>query len=68
MEKKKTIDWKEIFSFIFCIALAVLIACLFRHYVGQRILVDGSSMENTLHTGDNLITDKISYRFQDPER
>ena len=25
-------------------------------------------MENTLHNGDNLIVDKLSYRFHDPER
>ena len=25
-------------------------------------------MENTLHNGDNLIVDKLSYRFRDPER
>lgn len=37
-------------------------------YVGQRTRVDGSSMENTLTNGDNLIVDKISYRFHEPER
>ena len=25
-------------------------------------------MENTLHNGDNLIVDKLSYRFHDPDR
>ena len=30
--------------------------------------VEGASMENTLHNGDNLIVDKLSYRFRDPER
>lgn len=37
-------------------------------YVGQRTRVIGSSMETTLSDGDNLIVDKISYRFQDPKR
>ena len=37
-------------------------------YVGQRTKVSGSSMETTLSDGDNLIVDKISYRFKDPER
>ena len=36
--------------------------------VGQRTEVEGASMENTLHNGDNLIVDKLSYRFHDPER
>lgn len=38
------------------------------HYVGQRTQVQGSSMEPTLSPEDNLIVDKISYRFHDPER
>lgn len=38
------------------------------HFVGQRTQVQGSSMEPTLSTEDNLIVDKISYRFRDPER
>lgn len=38
------------------------------HFVGQRTQVQGSSMEPTLNTEDNLIVDKISYRFHDPER
>lgn len=37
-------------------------------FVGQRTEVDGSSMEPTLSDGDNLIVDKMTYRFQDPER
>lgn len=37
-------------------------------FVGQRTVVNGRSMESTLHDGDNLILDKISYRFTDPER
>ena len=38
------------------------------HFVGQRTQVQGDSMEPTLSTEDNLIVDKISYRFHDPER
>lgn len=38
------------------------------HFVGQRTQVQGSSMEATLSAEDNLIVDKLSYRFHDPER
>ena len=38
------------------------------NYVGQRTMVSGQSMEPTLSDGDNLIVDKISYRFRDPQR
>lgn len=49
--------------------LGVLLAILcLTTYVGQRTRVDGTSMEPTLQDGDNLIVDKISYRFGDPER
>lgn len=37
-------------------------------FVGQRTKVDGSSMEPMLSNGDNLIVDKITYRFTDPKR
>lgn len=49
--------------------LIVLLAILLLiTYVGQRTRVDGESMEPTLQDGDNLIVDKISYRFKEPER
>lgn len=49
--------------------LAVLILTfLVVTYVGQRTKVSGSSMEPKLSDGDNLIVDKISYRFSEPER
>lgn len=37
-------------------------------FVGQRTVVQGSSMENTLIDGDNLIVDKLTYRFHEPNR
>ena len=43
-------------------------AWLIVHFVAQRTVVDGPSMETTLYDGDNLIIDKISYRFEDPKR
>lgn len=59
---------KEIFSTSLYL-LGVLIACyLLVQYVGQRTEVVGSSMETTLSDGDNLIVDKITYRFKAPRR
>lgn len=48
--------------------VVLLITYLIILYVGQRTEVSGSSMEPTLSDGDNLIVDKISYRFKEPER
>ncbi len=47
---------------VLCIVYLVI------HFVGQRTQVQGSSMEPTFSTADNLIVDKLSYRFHDPER
>ena len=46
----------------------VIVSFLIVRYVGQRTEVIGSSMVPTLEDGDQLITDKISYRFSDPQR
>ncbi len=52
------------------IYLLLLITCVFiiPKYVVQRTKVSGPSMLNTLHNGDNLIVEKVSYRFHDPRR
>ena len=54
---------KEILSFVLYFVIVIAAMLLIIHYVGQRTEVSGSSMENTLSDGDNLIVDKISYRF-----
>ena len=59
---------KEILSTSVYLLVVLLITYLIVNFVGQRTEVVGSSMENTLSDGDNLIVDKISYRFRDPER
>lgn len=59
---------RECVSFILYLIVIVVLTFLMIRYVGQRTRVDGSSMENTLTNGDNLIVDKISYRFHEPER
>ena len=59
---------KEILSISIYLLLVFCAAYLIVTYVGQRTQVSGSSMETTLSDGDHLIVDKISYRFEDPER
>ena len=66
--QKEVSIWKEILGWILYIAIFLGVTYLIITYVGQRTRVSGDSMESTLHTGDNLIVDKISYRFRDPER
>ena len=58
----------EIIQLVTYILVIFVITFLILHFVGQRTMVSGSSMEDTLSDGDNLIVEKISYRFNDPER
>ncbi len=66
---KKPFDMKkEILSWVVYILFGLVLAYALVGFVGQRTCVDGESMMNTLNDGDNLIVDKLSYRFSDPER
>lgn len=59
---------KEIIELIVYVAVVLVITFLIVTFVGQRTQVSGPSMMNTLNDGDNLIVDKISYRFTNPKR
>ena len=59
---------KEVLSWLIYILILVAITFLINNFVGQRTHVKGASMEPQLSDGDNLIVDKISYRFRSPER
>lgn len=59
---------RELLGWLFYILIIIGLTYLIITYVGQRTRVSGSSMETTLSDGDNLIVDKLSYRFQDPKR
>ena len=59
---------KEILSTSIYLLVVLCAAYLIITYVGQRTQVSGSSMETTLSDGDNLLVDKITYRFSDPKR
>ena len=66
--KKKNKKIRELFGGVAYIVVLVCIVHLTVTYVGQRTVVAGDSMLNTLHDKDNLIIDKVSFRFRDPER
>ena len=67
MEEESS-KFKEILSWIIYIVAIVAITFFIITFVGQRTKVSGRSMENTLHDGDNLIVEKVSYRFREPKR
>lgn len=62
-------DWKkELLSWVLYIGAVIVLTWFILTFVGQRTVVEGRSMNSTLNNRDNLIVEKISYRFHDPER
>jgi signal peptidase I len=48
--------------------VAVALALTFNTFVAQIIIVDGSSMEPTLHNSERMFVTRYTYRFRLPER
>jgi len=67
-EKQKRSLLKDLLGMLTYVGVVCVITVLIITYVGQRTHVSGSSMENTLSHGDNLIVDKITYRLREPQR
>lgn len=67
-EEPKHSKLREVLSFLAYAALVFGITFLIITFVGQRTKVSGNSMYDTLEDGDNLILEKLSYRFHEPER
>lgn len=55
---------KENYGYIIIIVLIIII----RSFVITPVVVDGPSMEDTLHDNELLLLDKISYNFQEIKR
>lgn len=56
------VDW------IVVVAVALTVAFLVRGFGLAHFVVDGSSMDSTLATGDRVFVNKLSYRLHDPNR
>lgn len=60
--RRSAIDWLVV------AAVAVGAALVVRLLVVQQFAVEGDSMLGTLHSGDRVMVNKLSYRFHDPSR
>jgi signal peptidase I len=60
--RRALLDW------VIVIAVALLVAFLVRTFVLAHFVVDGTSMASTLHDGDRVFVNKLSYRLHDPRR
>lgn len=70
-KKQKTMAKKilgGIAEFLVYVLIAVVCLMVVPKYVVQRTEVSGDSMERTLQNEDNILVEKLSYRFGDPER
>lgn len=67
-EKNKKKKWNSFLEICLYIFLAAALTYFVLTFVGQRTSVHGSSMYPTLNDGDQLVVEKISYRFKKPER
>ena len=71
-EEEKQVEkmnWgKKALNLLLYVAAVLLVSYLLVHFVVQRTVVSGDSMNPTLNTNDNVLVDKISYRFKDIER
>lgn len=59
---------KELFNTGLYLLFVLLATWFIITFVGQRTVVDGTSMNPYLNDKDQLIVDKLSYRFHEPER
>ncbi|GFZ32894.1 signal peptidase I [Clostridium zeae] len=66
LEKKKI--FKEVMSWVYTIAGALILVTILDTKVFAMVQVQQRSMENTLHDGQELLVDKVSYDFTEPQR
>lgn len=58
---------REIFSWIFGIAVSIFIAAVLVYFFGMQINVVGTSMEPTLYNEQVILLDRFSYTFSAPK-
>ncbi|MFO0718793.1 MAG: signal peptidase I [Candidatus Paceibacterota bacterium] len=64
-QKKQSGFFMEIVKFT---TIAVIIVVPFRLFIAQPFVVNGASMDPTFDTGEYLIVDQVTYKFEAPER
>ncbi|HHV61883.1 MAG TPA: signal peptidase I [Firmicutes bacterium] len=58
----------EIMEYLQAFVIAVVLAAFIITFIAQSFVVQGSSMEPTLHNGERLLVNKFIYRFREPAR
>lgn len=55
-------------DFVIYLLVVVLIALSVRLFVGEPVLIEGQSMYPTLHDGERIVVEKLTYYAQEPAR
>ena len=63
--KRESSFFMEIVKFTI---LAIIVVVPFRLFIAQPFVVSGASMDPAFETGEYLIVDQVSYKFDEPER
>lgn len=63
---KKPVGKSAMREWLETVIIALVVALLIRAFVVQVYLVEGESMEPTLHTSERLLVNKFVYRFRSP--
>lgn len=60
--------WSSLWEWVQVIAIALIISLPIRFLIAEPFVVNGASMDPTFATGQFLIVDRLSYRFEEPKR
>lgn len=67
-KRKRKAVVNEVMEYVQSIVLAVVLAMVIMTFVGRSFVVEGASMEPTLHNRERIIVEKLAYRFREPRR
>ena len=59
---------RAFFDWVVVVGVALFVAIMVRTFLLAHFVVEGESMLSTLHTGDRVFVNKLSYRLHDPNR
>ncbi len=59
---------KDFLGFSINLVFILILALVIVTFICQRTVVDGHSMEDSLFHGDSIIVNKLTYKFNEPQR